>query len=148
MSKPLGIMDLKANMMYGQPREEAQAYRFQCFNCEHYKTPILGGILIDGEIKKKWFCHLIDEQGTKCRFDTEKEETQTVSRQTPKVDESRLPLNQDSKPQLQQQFSSPDISGPSKPHPEYSGRPAPTLPRLPSMEGPKSRSNFEEHKEH
>jgi hypothetical protein len=148
MSKPLGIMDLKANMMYGQPREEAQAYRFQCFTCEHYKTPILGGILIDGEIGKKWFCHLIDEQGTKCRFDAEEKKAESIPRQTAKIDESRLPLNQDSKPQLQQQFSSPDISGPSKPHPEYSGRPAPTLPRLSSVERPESRSDSSEHKEY
>jgi len=147
MSKPLGIFDLKVNMMYGQPREEAQAYKFQCFSCEHYKTPILGGILIDGKISKKWFCHLLDEQGTKCRFDIEETKAESVSRQKAEANQSRLPPNQDSQPQLQQQLPSPDISGPSKPHPEYSGKPAPTLPRLPTVEGPKSRSNFEEHKE-
>lgn len=64
---PLQVMDWNlARTAPGQA--QPVCYRWACFNCEFFRRNVAGGLIIDGQKQKSWWCVLIDERREPCKI--------------------------------------------------------------------------------
>jgi len=124
---------------------EAQpiCYRWECLSCEWFKRNPYGGVVLDGERQRAWWCVLIDERREPCKIrDSYSDRINPPKKRTPQ------PLPQIEQPQpsrnpprseiLQPELSRPNIPSLSKASVAHLSKPEPVLPNLPNMEGSES----------
>lgn len=132
-------MDWKLASRLGSS-EKAICYRLECLSCEFYRKSVMGGLILDGQRQKEWWCVLIDERREPCKIkDKTSERINPPPKRRVQSFQPQTEQPQTTTVTVGKQVLQPELSGANVPSLTETSQPhhpklEPVLPNLPNME--------------